>query len=336
MEGNPSSLHVLGVEEDESPSTDAEWTSWIQRHTAQHCLVPTDYAMARMAAFLGSRQVAAHQLALQGADLEGCGDYKGAMRYYTKAYRQWASLDSILEGGVPVDVRKEAVQAGYLESPQNVLLDVMDTTKARASTAVVCASQQPLLSHEGIANLLKLQSSIYESQSPLENNPENQRHAHKQACMMNNPPHYRLQNQYPAIVGKLLAFCQYACNEGEWASPGGPLEHVPQHDSILQTLSIRVMELWEYQVGGGLTDPYHYDTDSVITLVALLSDPSHFDGGDFRTYELGDTHTTHPLGRGHAVAFCSHKYHNITPITRGCRKSLVMELWQGGVGHEGR
>ena len=43
----------------------------------------------------------------------------------------------------------------------------------------------------------------------------------------------------------------------------------------LSSLSIRVMEYWEYDIGGGLIDPFHYDVDSVLTLVALLSGHSH-------------------------------------------------------------
>ena len=31
------------------------------------------------------------------------------------------------------------------------------------------------------------------------------------------------------------------------------------------------MEYWEYEKGGGLIDPFHYDVDSILTIVALLS-----------------------------------------------------------------
>ena len=108
--------------------------------------------------------------------------------------------------------------------------------------------------------------------------------------------------------------------------------------SVCRTLryACRVIEHWEYEVGGGLPDDYHYDTDSVLTLVALLSEASDFDGGTFRTYECGDTQLEHTLNQGDVICFLSHKYHNIVPLTRGVRKSLVVELWQGGVGHEGR
>lgn len=88
------------------------------------------------------------------------------------------------------------------------------------------------------------------------------------------------------------------------------------------------MELWEYEIGGGLVDPVHYDENSVITLVALLSDDD-LEGGNFRTNESDGTQLVHPMSKGDVICFLSHKYHNITPVLKGSRSSLVMELWQG-------
>ena len=85
-----------------------------------------------------------------------------------------------------------------------------------------------------------------------------------------------------------------------------------------------------------MIDDFHYDVDSVITIVALLNESGDYDGGDFRTYECDSSHSVHAMEKGDAVCFVSHKYHNITAVTRGFRKSLVVELWQGGVGHCGR
>lgn len=317
-----------------------DWSRWIGTHTAQHtaCLVPADYGLGRIARFLGERQEAAHRLALEGADAEADRDIPRAMKLYAAAYRQWPSLDSCISGGIPVDVRAEALSAGYLNKVGNVLLDIVDVPKARRSKAVRSAT--PVLTEADIIDLLQIQRQLLSNESAVENNPENQRHAHKQACMMNNPPHFTLLNQKPSIVGKILQFAQQACAEGEWSSPGGPLEDVATNtnsSNILQGLSIRVIELWEYSIGGGLTDPYHYDTDSVLTIVTLLSNQEDFEGGAFRTFEVGGTHKSYDsMRKGDSVAFVSHKYHNITELTTGCRRSLVMELWQGGVGHQGR
>jgi hypothetical protein len=296
--------------------------------------VPADYGLARIARFLGPRHVAALQLALDAAELEAAGDLAGATKKYAAAYRQWSALDSVHAGGLPRDVRRQAIAAGYLsheQCPRNILLDVVDVPRARTSVAVVSATR--LLSERDIGDLDHIQRQIGRTQSALHNNPENQTHAHKQACMMNNPPNYLLQTSKPSIVGKIIRFAQQAWIQGDWSGPGGPLEHVK---GGIEGLSIRVIELWEYTVGGGLMDSYHYDTDSIITIVTLLSNPEDFEGGDFRTFEVGDHHKTYEMNKGDAVAFISHKFHNITELTRGCRRSLVMELWQGGVGHEGR
>lgn len=341
-----------------SSSSNTYWTSWIAAHTAHECLVPADYGLGRIAAFLGPACVSAHALALEGADAEGSGRIAVAMQRYAAAYRTWPSLDACLSGGIPVDVRAQAIAAGYLNDPSNVLLDVIDVAKARASV-VVCSSIHnsndvrssssivpPLLNQSEIQDLLILRQGLLggdRNSSNHVNNPENMRHAHKTACMLNNPPYYPLQTHHPAIVVKLLQFAQRAWTEGDWSASGsGPLEHVKANG--IHGLSIRVIELWEYSVGGGLTDDFHYDVDSVITVVVLLNDD--FDGGVLRTFEVGDVHQSYDGGEnptcgglqrpGDAVAFVSHKYHNVTPVARGVRRSLVMELWQGGVGHEGR
>jgi hypothetical protein len=315
-----------------SPCSDAEWSSWLSTHTQPTSGVPADYGLARIARFLGPQQVAALQLALDATELEASGDIAAAMKKYAAAYRQWPALDSVHAGGLPLDVRRQAIASGYLhDHTHNVLLDVVDVPKARASAAIVSTTR--LLSDEDLRDLDHIQQQIGSTVSALHNNPENQTHAHKQACMMNNPPDYVLQTMKPSIVGKIIRFAQRAWMQGNWSGPGGPLEHVK---GGVDGLSIRVVELWEYTVGGGLADSYHYDTDSVVTIVTLLSHPEDFDGGDFRTYEVGDIHKCYEMSKGDAVAFVSHKFHNITELTRGCRRSLVMELWQGGVGHEGR
>mmetsp|Transcript_5077 Transcript_5077/g.13084 ORF Transcript_5077/g.13084 Transcript_5077/m.13084 type:complete len:137 (-) Transcript_5077:16-426(-) len=110
------------------------------------------------------------------------------------------------------------------------------------------------------------------------------------------------------------------------ARPAGPLTEID-----LRRLSIRVVELWEYEPGGGLVDDLHYDAGSIVTMVCQVSDRKDFTGGMFRTFDAGDVQKEYPLERGDVVCFVSHKYHNITPVESGQRLSLVVELWQGGL-----
>ena len=80
---------------------------------------------------------------------------------------------------------------------------------------------------------------------------------------------------------------------------------------------------------------YHWHTDMPIdmdteppvrklSMTLLLNDPSEFEGGNL---EIANRTMT-PMKRGHAAIFASFLQHQITPVTRGLRKSLVM--WFGG------
>jgi hypothetical protein len=238
-------------------------------------------------------------------------------------------LDSVTHGGLPRSVREEAVAVGFTEG----LLGLVEITAARTTRVRTFPS---LLTPDDLAAVHTLQQSIASAESTLENNPQNATHHLKVATFMNNPPEFHITSQLPQVIGKMIAFAMQAWEEEQWSgtedSPG-PLWEVI---GGVSSLSVRVVEHWEYQVGGGLPDDFHYDTDSVLTVVALLSDAGDYEGGVFRTYECGDHHLEHPMKQGDVICFLSHKYHNIVPLTRGVRKSLVMELWEGGVGHEGR
>ena len=72
----------------------------------------------------------------------------------------------------------------------------------------------------------------------------------------------------------------------------------------------------------------------MISASILLSEPAAVDGGNFttflNTFEEGRAPVAHLLSnRGDAVVFRSEKIHNVSPITRGLRQSLVVELWAG-------
>ena len=235
----------------------------------------------------------------------------------------------MIQGGIPRNVREEAKVAGILDG----LLGVVDVSAAQATRVHKAPN---LLSSQDLSDIAALQDDISSLESSLENNPENNTHQLKIATFMNNPPHFHMVTQLPCIVGKMIAFAEEAWKVDLWHGTNehiGPLSEVP---GGVPSLSVRVVEHWEYEVGGGLQDDYHYDTDSVLTIVVLLSDASDFEGGTFRTFECDGTHMEHTMDQGDAICFISHKYHNIVPLTRGKRRSLVMELWQGGVGHKGR
>ncbi|CAJ1361070.1 unnamed protein product [Effrenium voratum] len=70
----------------------------------------------------------------------------------------------------------------------------------------------------------------------------------------------------------------------------------------------------------------HADNDSMITTVVLLSDPSEFEGG-INCFDGDKAARQVPLQRGDAVFFFGDACHHwITPVTRGRRAILQMEL----------
>lgn len=64
-----------------------------------------------------------------------------------------------------------------------------------------------------------------------------------------------------------------------------------------------------------------------LTLVVQLSDPGEYEGGDFQIMK-GNTPEVLPKTKGTAVLFPSYIMHQVTPVTKGKRRSLV--LWAGG------
>ena len=99
--------------------------------------------------------------------------------------------------------------------------------------------------------------------------------------------------------------------------------------SVEVPLSVRCVELHTYSPGGSLLNPGHRDRCSVLTMSILLTEPAA--GGEFVTWRNGGlTPVVHPLSRGSAVLFHSEKLHNVSTVTRGLRRALVIELWEGG------
>jgi hypothetical protein len=285
-----------------------------------------DFELSKIASHLGKTD--ALRLYWEGAAVEATGDVNSAISLYKRAYRMWPALDSITYGGLPLMVRQEAEKAGL-----SCQLAVVDVPMSRASKVIHSPGLLTQSDFEAVDSILHDITSVETSRC---NNSQNTTHQHKVCTFLNNPPHHRIVRQAPEVTNKLLNFGLRAWEEANWSGDidnPGPLFDIKEG---LSSLSIRVVEHWEYSIGGGLTDPLHYDVDSVITIVALLSEADDFDGGIFRTNEPNDVMLEHNMNKGDVICFISHKFHNIVPLTRGKRRSLVLELWQGGVGHEGR
>lgn len=108
-------------------------------------------------------------------------------------------------------------------------------------------------------------------------------------------------------------------------------------------VSVRLLEYHYYETGGDLTVGFtrHYDGGSLMTMVVLLSEPGvDFEGGilsvsDENAWQFGsnERYVDVPLRHaGDAVVFPSHKYHNVSSITKGKRNVAVMEIWNESCG----
>lgn len=102
-------------------------------------------------------------------------------------------------------------------------------------------------------------------------------------------------------------------------------------------VGVRSIEYHRYSPGGSVADPDHRDSGSILTLSALLSDPSTYQGGKlvFPGAKEGPAFQP-PLGCGDAVLFVSERRHNVEQLTSGERRVLVIELWPGATNRHNR
>merc|ERR1712137_1352664 len=99
------------------------------------------------------------------------------------------------------------------------------------------------------------------------------------------------------------------------------------HVHNLGRLQPRVIEHHLVSPGGSLSDKFHFDGGSLVTVDVMLSIPEKdFTGGAFCTSEGNDQYEQHLFERGDAVVFPAHKYHFVNPVTAGLREVMVMEL----------
>ena len=89
----------------------------------------------------------------------------------------------------------------------------------------------------------------------------------------------------------------------------------------------RCVELHSCGVGSSLDDPMHFDSGSIVTLDVMLDEAD--EGGHFETLEADGAMRRHAFERGDAIVFPSYKYHSVAQVTKGLRRVLVLELWQG-------
>lgn len=126
----------------------------------------------------------------------------------------------------------------------------------------------------------------------------------------------------PELQAKLLAAVVEADREQRWGLLAG---REPG------SLNFRTVEAHQYGPGGRLSAAGHYDAGSLVTLDIMLSDPDEgaFVGGELHFPVKGGEDLQPKIGKGDIVMFCSHRHHNVRPVTKGLREVLVAEIWEG-------
>ena len=97
----------------------------------------------------------------------------------------------------------------------------------------------------------------------------------------------------------------------------------------VEHVNIRVVEYHKNEVNHELSDPKHYDLNSLLTMDIMLSEDGDFEGGDLQTLESDGTLKRHEFTQGDALIFVSHKYHCVSRVRSGKRNVMVLEFWYG-------
>ena len=129
-----------------------------------------------------------------------------------------------------------------------------------------------------------------------------------------------MKSRLPAIFGKIT---EGMCSEPALCDPS-------------VRLNVRCMEYHTYVAGGGLMTEGHKDHGSALTMSILLSHAHEVGGGALMTWHDGVPVVHDSMQRGDALLFPSLKTHNVSPITRGIRHTLVVEMWRGAENEQNR
>ena len=126
------------------------------------------------------------------------------------------------------------------------------------------------------------------------------------------------QRKLPTIRQKILDTIRQVERDQSWCL----------FDNV-DRVNIRVVEYHTNQENHSLSDPRHYDLNSLLTCDIMLSEDGSFEGGHLQTLEADGKLKKHEFKQGDALIFVSHKYHNVSRVISGRRNVMVLEFWYG-------
>ena len=133
-------------------------------------------------------------------------------------------------------------------------------------------------------------------------------------------------SQFSSLKARILDLVAVANKAERWGWPEAAFRGTAGGGA---KATIRVAEHHVYMAGcPGLPSMGHYDVGSIATVDIMLEEAAT--GGVFQTVEAGGTVKSHGGFRaGDAFVFVATKKHRVSPITRGRRRVLVVEVWGG-------
>ncbi len=133
---------------------------------------------------------------------------------------------------------------------------------------------------------------------------------------------FLLQRILPGVAAQLEKVATVAFEFAKW----NEYEYHEKPYPLPNTLGIRTTEHLDYgSFVGGLGS--HGDSGSVYTVLTALSDPNHYQGGEYYL-ALGDGAEVlfKPMHRS-AIVFLSDEPHGVKPIPKGRRETFATEFW---------
>ena len=231
--------------------------------------------------------------------------------------------------------------AGEMPAWADAALDVLPTVPSAQRTRVVRRPQ--LLTSDEIDRLEQAAKTLLPScgravrnvkdelqPSAIMEGPWETTYLHTKGECHNDP-------KLAAVLHRLLTVAQQVDEEEGWNLLKPRKEAGPIH--------WRTVEYHVVKPGGSLSDPAHFDPGSLVTVDVMLAHTEDFEGGAFSTPEalgrcdestpsgMAEEFKVHTFERGDAVFFMSHKRHTVAPVSAGCRRVLIAELWHGPQRH---
>lgn len=202
---------------------------------------------------------------------------------------------------------------------------------------VFAARDAAIAEHASLGLKAAHERNFGEKGGEVEGTEERESHGHSAMYL-----HAQAPTAFPKLLGRLLAAARQADQERGW----GVWERLQA--AGIQVPGIRCIELITYNSGAGHDHQHeggkhaeesgdeqsigwHFDNGSILTVALMLSASGDYDGGSFEIRPSREDCmpvATQTVDAGDVLVWESWRPHRVTPVTRGNRLVLVVEIWE--------